>query len=96
MYGEAVNAAPRFTPSSWNCTLATPTLSEAFAVTVTVFETVAPFAGTTTDTVGRVVSGVVLFTVTVTTPLVAVFPAPSFAIALTVWELLLVFVVSHE
>ena len=69
MYGEAVNAAPRFTPSSWNCTLATPTLSEAFAVTVTVFETVAPFAGTTTDTVGRVVSPVVA---KVASPLTAV------------------------
>src|SRR5690348_8798591 len=45
------------TPSSWNCTPATPTLSEAFAVTPMVPETVAPAVGELIDTVGAVVSG---------------------------------------
>ena len=51
---------PRFAPSSRNCTLATPTLSEAFAVTVIVPLTVAPFAGEEIDTVGGVVSAAVV------------------------------------
>jgi hypothetical protein len=56
-------------------------LSEAFAVTVIVFLTVALFAGDVSETVGAVVSATVLFTVTVTLPLVVEFPAASFAIA---------------
>jgi hypothetical protein len=95
-YGVVVSRLPRLAPSSWNCTLATLTLSVAFAVTLTVPETVAPFAGAVTDTVGGVVSGVELLTVTVTAALVVVFPAPSFAIALSVCEPLVDFVVSHE
>src|SRR6266851_3253181 len=64
---------PRFAPSSLNWTPVTPTLSVAFAVTVTpVPLTVAPFAGAVIDTDGGIVS---LFTVTETLPLVAVFPA---------------------
>src|SRR5437762_982775 len=42
-YGEAVSSAPRLAPSSCNWTPATPTLSEAFADTVTVPEAVDPF-----------------------------------------------------
>jgi hypothetical protein len=56
-------------------------LSEAVAVTLTVPDTVAPFEGAVIETVGGVVSVVVLLTVTVTLALVVVFPAPSLAIA---------------
>jgi hypothetical protein len=84
-YGEAVSAAPRFAPSSWNCTLATLTLSVAVAVTATVPETVAPPAGEVIETAGGVVSLVVLSTVTETFALVAEFPAASAATALIVW-----------
>jgi hypothetical protein len=79
-YGAALTAAPRFVPSTWNCTLATPTLSLAFAETVTVPVTVAPLAGAVIDTVGGVVSGV-LFTVMDTAVLVVLFPEVSVAIA---------------
>jgi chorismate mutase len=82
-------------PSTRNCTLATPTLSEEFAEIVTVPETVALFAGAVIDTVGGVVS-VVLLTVTVTFALVALFPAASLAIARTVCEPLLDVVVFQE
>ena len=53
-----VSSAPRFAPSSLNCTPATLTLSDAVAVTVTVPETVAPAAGAVIETVGGVVSAV--------------------------------------
>src|SRR5258708_23618155 len=36
LFRSAVTSAPRFAPSSLNCTPTTPTLSVAFAVTVTV------------------------------------------------------------
>ena len=55
-YGLVVSSAPRFTPSSRNCTPTTPTLSEALAETVTVPVTVAPLAGAVIETVGAVVS----------------------------------------
>src|SRR5437762_3191090 len=55
--GAAVSSAPSAAPSSKNCTPATPTLSEAFAVTGIVPETVAPLAGELMLTVGGVVSG---------------------------------------
>jgi hypothetical protein len=58
-------------------------LSLAFAVTETVPFTVAPFAGAVIETVGGVVS-VVLLTVTVTLALVVLFPAASLATALSV------------
>jgi hypothetical protein len=65
-YGAVVSNPPRFAPSTWNCTLATPTLSDAFAVTETTPVTVAPFAGAVKDTVGGVVSGGgALFTVNI-------------------------------
>src|SRR6266850_5822666 len=44
-YGAVVPSAPRLAPSSRNCTPATPTLSEALAVTVKVADTVAPLLG---------------------------------------------------
>jgi hypothetical protein len=91
-----VSALPTFAPSSWNCTLATPMLSEAFAVTLTVPETVAPAAGALIETVGAVVSGVVLLTVTVTAALVVELPAPSFAITLSVCAPFVAEVVFHE
>ena len=59
VYGVAVSSAPRFAPSSMNWTPATPTLSEAVALTVMVAETVAPAAGLVTDTAGAVPSRVV-------------------------------------
>ena len=55
-YGAAVSAAPVFTPSTWNWTLDTPTLSAAVAVTFTAPNTVAPDAGAVSDMVGAVVS----------------------------------------
>src|SRR5438094_10201561 len=54
-YGEAVSSAPRFAPSSWNWRPATPTLSEAFADTVIVPDTVDPPVGLVMETVGGVV-----------------------------------------
>src|SRR4051812_36211021 len=56
-YGALVSSAPRLAPSSLNCTPKTPTLSFAFAVTETTAETVAPFVGAVSETVGGVVSG---------------------------------------
>ena len=59
-----------------NCTLATATLSEAFAETVTVPETVAPFAGAVMETVGGVLS--LVFVVPKEKPRpVMVLPLPS-------------------
>src|SRR5439155_11845043 len=58
LYGLAVSSAPRFAPSTLNCTPTTPTSSLAVAETVTaVPDTVAPAAGAVTETVGAVVSG---------------------------------------
>src|SRR5207249_3400509 len=56
VYGVAVSSEPRFTPSSWNWRPATPTLSEAFADTVIVPDTVDPPVGLVMETVGGVVS----------------------------------------
>src|SRR5437867_2894570 len=92
-YGTVVSSAPRLAPSSLNWTPTTPTLSDAFAVTVTVDLTVAPFTGDVMLTVGGVVS---LDTVTVTAADVAVLPAASRATALSVCEPLVAVVVFHE
>src|SRR5437762_6557626 len=55
--GVAATSAPRFAPSTLNCTPATPTLSDAVAVTATEApETVAPAAGAVIATAGGVVS----------------------------------------
>src|SRR2546422_10995377 len=81
-YGAVVSSAPRDAPSSWNLTPATPTLSDASAVTVIVPVTVAPEAGELRLTVGAVVSGALFETVTATDADVVVLPAPSRATAL--------------
>src|SRR5687768_17289260 len=62
-YGAVVSSAPRLTPSSLNCTPATPALSDALAVTVVVPRRLAPGVGDVSATDGGVVS---LNTVTVT------------------------------
>lgn len=63
-----------------NCTLVTPTLSDALAVIETVPETVELLAGTVIATVGAVVSFTTFDTATVTVE-VAVLPAASLATA---------------
>src|SRR5262249_36105925 len=96
VYGAVVSRVPRLAPSNWNCTLATPTLSEAVAVTLRVPETVVPLAGPVTETVGGVVSGTELFTVTVIAVLVAELPAPSVATARQLCVPLVDLVLSHD
>src|SRR6185436_724350 len=76
-YGAVVSSAPSATPSSRNCTPTTPTLSLALAVTLTVALTVAPPAGALTLTVGPVVSGTALDTVTLRAAEVVWLPAAS-------------------
>ena len=71
-------------------------MSLALAETVTILETVAPLAGAVIDTVGGVVSVDELLTVTVTLELVAELFDVSVAIARSVWEPFVDFVVSHE
>jgi hypothetical protein len=56
--GAVVSSATQLAPSTLNCTPRTPRLSEAEAEAETVPETVAPGAGTLSDTVGGVVSDV--------------------------------------
>src|SRR5439155_550738 len=77
-YGAAVTSAPKFVPSTWNCTPTTPTLSVAVADTVTVPDTLAAGAGAVSATVGGAVSATVTLTAAV-----AVWPAASRATALT-------------
>src|SRR5262249_708386 len=79
-YGIVITSAPRFAPSSLNCTPTTATLSEALALIVVVADTVAPSAGAVMLTLGGVVS---LKTVTVTAAAGAVLPAASRATAVT-------------
>jgi hypothetical protein len=56
-YGDDVTSEPTFAPSTLNCTPTTPTLSEAFAESVTDEPcTVAPPEGAEMETVGGVVS----------------------------------------
>src|SRR6266702_1817258 len=92
-YGAAVSSAPSAAPSSRNCTPATPTLSEASALTLIVPDTVAPFAGAVIDTVGGVLS---LNTVTLTELEVYWRPSRSLATASKVCEPLLAVVVFQE
>src|SRR5437867_3634060 len=73
-YDAVVSSVPSRAPSSLNCTPATPTLSVAFAVTVTTPETVAAGAGAVIETVGGVVSSVVNEQLVEVAP----FPAASF------------------
>src|SRR5256885_8477791 len=84
--GAAVTSAPRFAPSSLNCTPATPTLSVALAMTITVPETVAPATGELIETAGGVRS---FITVTVTDADVPPTPATSRATAVMLCEPLL-------
>ena len=57
-YGDDVSSVPTLVPSTLNCTPTTPILSEAVAESVTLApETVAPFVGAVSETVGAVVSG---------------------------------------
>jgi hypothetical protein len=56
LYGAVVSGEPITLPSTRNVTEATPTLSDAFADTVTVPDTVAPLAGEVMFAVGGVVS----------------------------------------
>ena len=55
-YGGAIDSTPRFPPSSLNCTPATPTLSDASAVTATVCATLDPLAGDVIATTGATAS----------------------------------------
>src|SRR5256885_790520 len=99
-YGALVSSAPKLTPSILNCTPATPTLSEAVALSVTVADTVAPFKGELMFTAGGVVSGGggggAFATVTVTGAEVVRLPAASRATALIVCEPLAAPVVFQE
>ena len=88
-----MTAPPTFAPSSWNCTLATPTPLVALAVTPTVPLTVDPFAGDVIVTTGGAAAA--LFTVTVSLALVVLFPDVSVATAFNVWAPFELFVVSH-
>src|SRR5262245_15565337 len=56
VYGADVSPVPSGLPSSRNCTLVTPTLSEAFADTFTVSNSVSPLEGTVIETDGGCVS----------------------------------------
>jgi len=56
--GAAVKLAPTFPPSTRNWTLATPTSSDAAAVTLTLPERWAPAAGEVISTLGGVASAV--------------------------------------
>ena len=95
-YGGAVSSAPRSAPFSLNCTPATPTLSDALAVTVVVPPTVAPDAGAVIATVGGVESeGVEFSTVTVIVADVVRLPAASRASAVSVWDPSATVVVFH-
>src|SRR5439155_18165537 len=91
-YGAVVSSAPRFAPSSRNCTPTTPTLSDALAVIVVVPDTVAPELGAVIAVVGAVVS---LKTVTVTGSDVNRNPSRLRPTAVRVCEPLLVCVVFH-
>src|SRR5437867_312477 len=93
-YGDAVSSAPRLAPSTRNCTPATPTLSEAEALTVTVPDTVAPEAGAERQTAVWVESA--CDTVTRTGDEVVRFPAASLATAVRVCEPLPTVVVFQE
>ena len=63
-----MTGAPVFPLSTLNCTLATPTLSDAVAVTVVVPERVALAVGEVIDTAGGVVSAVVVAVLPLTIP----------------------------
>ena len=76
-----------------NWTPATATLSAALALTGVVPARLAPAAGAVTETVGGVVSGTGLATVTLTAAEVVTLPAASRAIARRAWAPLVAVVV---
>ncbi len=88
-----VSSAPRFAPSSLNCTPTTATLSLALAETATEPETVAAAAGVVIETDGGVVS---FDTVTVIPAEVVTLPAASRATAVRVWLPLATALVSQD
>ena len=69
----------------YRLTDATPTLSTAVILTRTDPLDIAPLAGAAIDTLGGVVSGTVLFTVTITLPEKPVLAEASAALAASVW-----------
>src|SRR5262249_14661175 len=84
IYGGLVIRGPYAAPSSRNCTLATPWLSVAVAVSATALpDTVAVFNGAVSVTVGGSVS--VLKTLTTTGAEVVRLPTRSRATAVSVW-----------
>jgi len=85
------------TPSTYNCTLTTPTLSQALTVMDTLPDTLAPEAGEVMEIRGVLVSAgaATLFTVNKTDALVAL-PAASRAVAVTVCPPLAADVVFQE
>src|SRR5206468_6235040 len=83
-YGDDVSSEPTLAPSTRNCTPATPTLSEAEALTVVDPDTVAPDAGAVMLTEGGDVSA--FDTVTLTGDEVVRLPAASRAVAVRVCE----------
>ncbi len=92
-----MNGLPsRVVLSSLNWTLVTPTLSEAVALTVTVPDTMAAEAGEVMATVGGVVSGGGLLTVTVMGAEVALLPEVSVAMAVSVCVALVAAVVFQD
>src|SRR3989338_6532250 len=78
-YGAVVSSAPTLAPSTLNCTPATPTLSVAFALKVTVLETVELAAGAVRVTVGLVVSPPVVTSTFASQ--VALAPTPAVTVA---------------
>src|SRR5947208_7854367 len=96
VYGAVVSSAPRFVPSSLNCTPMTPALSVALAETLTVPATIAPEVGAVMDTVGGAASGTGLLTVTLTSADVVLLPAASRATAVRVCDPLVATVVFQE
>ena len=77
-----MSSAPRFAPSSLNCTPAIVPLSEAFALTFTDAETVEPAAGEVIETVGGVVSAAAVALASL--PAGPTLPAASSAVDLVV------------
>ena len=65
-YGKEVSSVPRLATPTLNWTPATPTLSEAAAVRLTVPVRVEPPEGEVIEIAGAIVSALVLLTVTVT------------------------------
>ena len=86
--GALVIVGPALMPSTMNCTLVA--FADALAVTAMVPETVTPESGEVMETVGGAGggAGVALLTLTDTAALVAIFPCPVQATAVSKWLLL--------